>query len=259
MIDSHCHLNDERFEGDLEAVVRRAHEAGVKRAIVVGYGLVSSRRAVALAQDTSLQAILPLKAVVGISTHESEFWSSEAAGEIRELLKSPGVVGIGETGLDYFYPTPSHAVQQRSLVEQLEIAMEASLPVVFHLRDAEEDFFRILDQVGFCGKGVLHCFTGSREGMAEGVRRGLQVSFSGIVTFKKGIDLLEVAAETPLDHLLVETDSPYLAPEPHRGKRCEPCHVVHTARRIAERRGISYQELEARVEENLNTLFPLSP
>lgn len=255
MIDSHCHLNDERFDGDLEVVARRAWETGVKRAIVVGYGLVSSRRAVALAQDTSLQAILPLSAVVGISTHESESWSSEAAREIRELLKSPGVVGIGETGLDYFYPTPGHAVQQRSLVEQLEIAMEASLPVVFHLRDAEEDFFHILDQVGFRGKGVLHCFTGSKQAMEEGVRRGLHVSFSGIVTFKKGIDLLEVAVDTPLDHLLVETDSPYLAPEPHRGKRCEPCHVVHTARKIAERRGISYEELEARVEENLSTLF----
>ncbi len=255
MIDSHCHLNDERFDGDLEVVVRRAHEAGVKRAIIVGYGLVSSRRAVALAQDPSIQAILPLSAVVGVSTHEAESWTSEAAREIRELIKSPSIVGLGETGLDYYYPTPSHAEQQRSLVDQLEIAMEVNLPVVFHLRDAEEDFFRILDQIGYRGKGVMHCFTGSKEAMQEGVQRGLHVSFSGIVTFKKGADLLEVAAETPLDRLLVETDSPYLAPEPYRGKRCEPCHVIHTARKIAEKRGIRYEELERRVEENLGVLF----
>lgn len=258
MIDSHCHLNDERFDGDFEAVVRRAHEAGVRRALVVGYGLVSSRRAVTLAQDSSLQVLLPLSAVVGISNHESESWSSLAASEIRELLEASCVVGLGETGLDYFYPTPGHEQQQRCLTEQLEIAMESNLPVVFHLRDAEEDFFRILDQVGFKGKGVLHCFTGSKATMEEGIRRGLYVSFSGIVTFKKGADLLEVAAQTPLDRLLVETDCPYLAPEPHRGKRCEPSHVIHTARKIAERRGISYAELETRVEENLESLFPPS-
>ncbi len=256
MIDSHCHLNDERFDEDVEAVVQRAHTAGVNRVIVVGYGLASSRRAITLVRDSSLQSMLPLSAVVGVSTHESDSWTPEAVAEIRELLRDPCVVGIGETGLDYYYPTPGHSEQERSLVEQLEISMEANLPMVFHLRDAEEDFYRILDRVGYTGRGVLHCFTGSRDGMLEGIRRGFHVSFSGIVTFKKGLDLLEVAADTPVDRLLVETDSPYLAPEPYRGKRCEPCHVIHTARKIAQRRGITYEELEARVEANLCVLFP---
>jgi TatD DNase family protein len=256
MIDSHCHLNDERFDGDLEEVLQRSWEAGVRRAVIVGYNLVSSRRAIEIARSHASEAGTALSAVVGVSTHEAASWNREAETEIRELLERPEVVGLGETGLDDFYPTPSRADQERALIAQIGIANEKNVPVVFHLRDAADDFFAILDRERFTAGGVLHCFTGDERAMRMGVERGLFISFSGIVTFKKGADLLAVALKTPLENLLVETDSPYLAPVPHRGKRCEPCHVVHTAELIASSRGISYGEFEGLMEGNLLRLFP---
>jgi TatD DNase family protein len=256
MIDSHCHLNDERFSEDLAETCLRAHEAGVRKAVVIGYDLASSRRAVELAQDTGLRRTLPLFAVVGVSTHEAAIWNEEAGVEIRRLLTEDRVVGLGETGFDYYYPEPSRADQERSLVAQLSIANEAGVPVVFHLRDAAEDFFRVLDRENHSSGGVLHCFTGDEKTMRMGVERGLFVSFSGIVTFKKSEDLRAVARATPIERLLVETDAPYLAPIPHRGKRCEPAHGVETAGCLAELKGMTYEDFESQMESNLESLFP---
>lgn len=258
MIDSHCHLNDERFNEDLAEVFARAGEAGVRKLVVVGYDLASSRRTVELAQEARQLGEPEIFAVVGISTHESANWNSETDQIIRDLLNETGVVGVGETGLDDHYPDPPRADQERSLRAQLAIAKDHRVPVVFHLREAAPDFFRILDEEQFDGPGVLHCFTGDEWAMREGVSRGLFISFSGIVTFNKAKDLLAVAKVTPLDHLLVETDAPYLAPIPHRGKRCEPCHVADTARFIAAERGESYEDFEAAMERNLGKLFPLT-
>jgi len=253
MIDSHCHLNDERFEEDLEETLERASQTGVRQAIVVGYDLPSSQRAIEIAQEHS--GSLDLYAVVGVSTHESASWSDETGRRIETLLDRERVVGVGETGFDYYYPTPSKVDQERSLVAQLAIANRKGLPVVFHLRDAAEDFFRVLDREKHSSGGVLHCFTGDEKAMRMGVERGLFVSFSGIVTFKKAEDLREVAKKTPIENLLVETDAPYLAPVPHRGRRCEPCHVVDVARCVAQVRGMEYGEFEKRMEENLHRLF----
>lgn len=254
MIDSHCHLNDERFEEDLETVLDNAHAVNVTRAVVVGYDVASSASGVDIAQNDSGK--VDLHAVVGVSSHEAATWYEEAGDRIREMLTERRVVGLGETGFDYYYPTPSKADQERSLVAQLAIANEAGVPVVFHLRDAAEDFFKVLDREEHSSGGVLHCFTGDEKAMRMGIERGLFVSFSGIVTFKKATDLQEVAKKTPIENLLVETDAPYLAPVPYRGKRCEPCHVVETAKKVADLKGIPYPEFERRMEENLVKLFP---
>ena len=254
MIDSHCHLNDERFQEDLEPVLERAHEANVNRAVIVGYDLESSRRGLEIAQQES--GCIDLYAVVGVSSHEAASWSDDSGEPIRQMLSKDRVVGLGETGFDYYYPTPSKADQERSLVAQLAIANDLGVPVVFHLRDAADDFFKVLDREKHSSGGVLHCFTGDEKAMRMGIERGLFVSFSGIVTFKKATDLQEVAMKTPIESLLVETDAPYLAPVPYRGKRCEPCHVVQTAKKVADLKGIPYADFERRMEENLVRLFP---
>ena len=256
MIDSHCHLNDETFREDLPEVLRRAHQVGVKKAVVIGYDLDSSRRAIELAQAPKIEAQPDLFAVVGVSTHEAASWSAQAEKELRELLNEKGVVGLGETGFDYHYPTPSKEDQERSLVAQLAIANEFGLPVVFHLREAADDFFKVLDRENHRSGGVLHCFTGDERAMRMGVERGLFVSFSGIVTFKKSEPLREVAKVTPLENLLVETDAPYLAPVPYRGKRCEPAHVIETARVLAALKGIEIVAFECEMETNLANFFP---
>jgi len=256
MIDSHCHLNDERFDEDLDEVLVRSFQAGVRHAVVVGYDLPSSRKAIDLANRGTAPGRTPLSAVVGVSTHLAADWSDQAGEEMVVMLEQGGVVGLGETGLDDYYPEPSRADQERSLVAQLEIAMETKAPVVFHLRDAAEDFFKILDRVGFEGPGVLHCFTGDEKAMRMGIERNLFISYSGIVTFRKSTDLQAVAAITPLESMLVETDAPYLAPVPFRGKRCEPAHVVHTAKVVAELTGVDERTFEEQVEKNLLKLFP---
>ncbi|MCA9448883.1 MAG: TatD family hydrolase, partial [Candidatus Omnitrophica bacterium] len=171
MIDSHCHLNDERFDEDLDEVLVRSFQAGVRHAIVIGYDLPSSRRAVDLANREVGSDQHPLSAVVGVSTHLAADWSDRAEEEIVEMLDREGVVGLGETGLDDHYPEPPRSDQERSLIAQLEIAMDKKVPVVFHLRDAAEDFFKILDRVGFAGPGVLHCFTGDEKAMRMGIER----------------------------------------------------------------------------------------
>jgi TatD DNase family protein len=256
MIDSHCHLNDERFAEDLPETLDRAREAGLTHAVVVGYGVSSSRRAVDIVRSFGDEAPVRLAAVAGVSTHEASSWNRETEAAIRGILESPQIVGLGETGLDAYYPDPPLADQERSLIAQIGIAREKRLPVVFHLRDAADQFFQILDREGISDGGVLHCFTGDERAMKRGIERGLFISYSGIVTFKKGGGLLDVARQTPLESILVETDAPYLAPIPHRGKRCEPAHVIHTAEVIARAKGITCHELEKVVERNLMRLFP---
>jgi TatD DNase family protein len=226
----------------------------VNRAVVVGYDLESSERGIEIAQQGS--GCIDLFAVVGVSSHEAASWTDESGERLREMLGQDRVIGLGETGFDYYYPEPSKSDQERSLVAQLAIANEVGFPVVFHLRDAAGDFFKVLDRENHSSGGVLHCFTRDEKAMRMGTERGLFVSFSGIVTFKKATDLQEVAMKTPIESLLVETDAPYLAPVPHRGKLCEPFHVVQTARKVADLKGIPYTDFERRMEENLVRLFP---
>lgn len=257
MIDSHCHLNDERFDADIIEVIERAFQSGVNRLIVVGYGLASSRKAIEIVHSHSEKQGVRLHAVIGISPFEAETWGESSRSELASLARDSAVVGLGEAGLDFFYQEPSHAVQKKCLVGHLHLAMEVGLPLVFHLRDAADVFFETLDREGYSQGGVLHCFTGDERTMQMGIERGLFVSYSGILTFKKATDLVAVARKTPLDRMLVETDAPYLAPTPVRGKRCEPAHVIHTARFLADLKDLSFESMESLVESNLLKLFPL--
>lgn len=256
MFDSHCHLNDERFENDLHEVLARAQEQGVRLIIIPGYDLPSSQKAVCLANQYTSQDLC-LLATVGVSPHESASWDSTTAGKLQELLCSERVVAVGEIGLDYYYEDLERSCQQKVFRAQLELAIEHKLPAVFHLREAADDFFVILDQTGYQTPGILHCFTGDETTMREGIRRGLYVSFSGIVTFKNASDLRAVASQVRADRLLIETDSPYLAPVPYRGKRCEPAYVVQVAEEISRLRGESVQQLDKQLESNLARLFPV--
>ena len=249
LVDTHCHVQDAAFDDDrAEALARARSELGAL--IVVGDDLESSRRALGLARGN-------VYAAVGMHPYHADWVGPAALAEIRDLAEHPGVVAIGETGLDYYrYSKASKASQRAALEHQLGLAREMGLPVIIHNRDAHEDLAEILD--GWAGDlpaGVMHCFAGDPSFVERTVRWGFHISFAGNVTFPKAEALREAAREVPMDRLLVETDSPYLAPQPVRGRRCEPIHVVHTARVLAELHGLPFEEFVARTTENARRLF----
>ena len=233
LIDSHAHLNDKRFALDTEAVLARAVASGVRAIINVGYDLASSRDVVAMAASHPR-----LFAAVGVHPHDAKTASAEALIELRRLAKEANVVALGEIGLDYYYNHSPHQVQQDAFRAQIHLARECSLPIIVHDRDAHQDVLDILRQedVGEIG-GVMHCFSGDVAFARECLDLGLYLSLAGPVTFKNAADVAEVARFVPLDRLLLETDAPYLAPVPWRGKRNEPAYVRQVAEKVAQVRG----------------------
>ena len=253
LIDTHCHIQDREFAADLAAVLSRAKEQGVEYAIAVGSTLASSRRAVQLATCQS-----QVFAVVGIHPHDSKSANSDTFGVIRELSTSERVVALGEMGLDYHYDHSPRKIQQRVFRYQIKLARELNLPLVIHDREAHGDTVEILKEekareVG----GVLHCFSGSYEMAEECIKMGFYISIAGPVTFKNARRLRSVVERIPLEHLLVETDSPYLTPVPHRGKRNEPAYVRHVAEAIAEIKGVPVAQVEEYTSRNAIKLFAL--
>lgn len=253
LVDSHCHLDFPDFQDERDAVVRRAREAGV------GLMLTICTHVSRFAQVHAVATAHPeVYCTVGIHPHQAaeEFAHSGTEGLVA-LAAEPKVVGIGETGLDYFYDKSPRDLQQESFRRHLRACIATDLPVIVHTRDADADTMRIIREEGAGTrlKGLLHCFSSSRELAEEALEFGFMISFSGIVTFKKSEELREVARAVPADRLLVETDAPYLAPQPHRGERNCPAYVVETARFLAELRGVPYEELEASVEANAQELF----
>ena len=233
MIDSHCHLDTESFAADLPAVLERARRAGVHRMICIGSGrnLGSARSSAALAaQETDVYA------TVGIHPHDVAGMTEADWTELGDLVRLPRVVGIGETGLDYHYDHSPRDAQQAAFRRFVALAREAHRPVVSHVREAHADAAEILrtERAADVG-GVIHCFTGGVDDARTYLELGHYLSFSGIVTFKNAQALKEVARRVPLDRMLVETDSPYLAPVPHRGKTNQPGYVKHVAEEIARR------------------------
>jgi TatD DNase family protein len=235
LIDSHCHLDEQRFAADRDAVVARATEAGVTHVITIGAsnGMDANHDAVALARRFAA-----VSATVGVHPHEASQVTASVLAELRLLAQEPEVVAIGETGLDYYYEHSSPPAQQEAFRQFIALARDLSLPLVVHLRDAYDDAVAILREeraveVG----GVIHCFSGDRRAARACLDLGFDLSFSGIVTFKNADELREVARMVPADRFLVETDAPFLAPVPHRGKRNEPAFVTFTAAAIAELRG----------------------
>jgi TatD DNase family protein len=254
LADSHCHLDAGYFEEGADAVLSRARAAGIVGFVVVGVGrdLAPARAAIDLARRDPDH----VAAAVGIHPHDASTWSYAAHAELEALARAPEVVAVGEIGLDYHYEHSPRDVQARVFARLVALAREVKKPIVVHTRDAAADTLAILERenardVG----GVIHCFSEDRAFAARAFDLGFDVSFSGIVTFKNAKDVQDVAAWAPLDRIHVETDSPYLAPVPMRGKKCEPAYVIHTARRLAELRGIAVEALAEATFANTERRF----
>lgn len=251
MIDSHAHLTDPRFAGEEEDVLRRAREAGVEAVVTIGTTLEDSRAAAALA------ARLPgLFASAGIHPHAAGESGDEALSAIEELAGRERVVAIGETGLDYHYDNAPRDAQRESFARHLRLGARLDLPVIVHAREADDDVAALLREAGQGSRGVLHCFSSGRALLEAALELGWYASFAGMITFKR-YDAAPLLRMVPADRLLVETDSPYLAPVPYRGKRNEPAFVPLVARRAAELRGEDPQELARATARNARALYRL--
>ncbi len=258
-IDSHCHLNHRHLAkaGSLEEIIARAHENGIDGMLSVNCRIVSEFaeiHEIAKAHDD-------IWCSIGTHPHDASEPDEKALTQEqlceRALSDPANIIAIGETGLDYFYNNAEREDQAESLRKHLRACVETNLPVIIHSRDADEDMARILREESADGKlrGVLHCFSSGRELAEAGLDLGFYVSFSGILTFGKSEELREIAKDIPLDRLLVETDAPYLAPEPYRGKTNEPAYVSHTGHKLAEIKGISPEEMAECTSRNFFTLF----
>jgi TatD DNase family protein len=255
VIDSHCHLDYKGNVEEREAAIVRAREAGVSCMITVESksSVVACEKTVAIARAHD-----DIFAVIGYHPHDARLLDDAALSALAEMARDPKVVAIGETGLDYHYDNSPREQQRDAFRAFLRLARSLDLPVVVHTREAEEDTLAILreEPLGPAG-GVIHCFTGTLP-MAEAcVELGFHVSFSGIVTFKNAEEIAEAAKRVPLDRLLVETDAPFLAPIPHRGRKNEPAWVVHVAEHVATLRGLSYDEVARATSANTRRLFRL--
>ena len=252
LIDSHCHLDFPDFAGELDAVVERARAAGVARMITIGTRIDRAEELVAIAERYP-----DVYFTVGTHPHEAAHEPAADFAAMRRFAQHPKCVGVGEAGLDYHYNCAPPETAKRVFRGQVALARELNLPLVIHTRDAEDDTAAILkDEMGQGRfEAVLHCFTSSRALADAGLALGLSISFSGLVTFKNSAELRAIARDAPLDRLLIETDAPYLAPVPHRGRRNEPAFVAATARVIAEARGIAVEELANATSANARRLF----
>lgn len=251
LVDTHAHLTAEQFAGEADAVVARARAAGVERVVTIGTDVDDSRAAVALA------ARLPgVYASVGIHPHEAAGATPEALAQVAALAREPRVVALGETGLDYHYDRSPRERQREAFLRHLELGRERDLPVVVHSREADADLVAILREAARGVRGVLHCFAGGPEALEAALEAGWHVSFSGMVTFRK-YDGAELLRAVPPDRLLVETDSPYLAPVPHRGRRNEPAYAPLVARGVAALRGEGEEEAFARLAANARAFYRL--
>jgi TatD DNase family protein len=248
VIDTHAHLD--ACDGPVAALLERARGVGVTRVVTIGTGIDSSRRSLALADAHD-----GVVAALGIDPHQAATPEARRVGELRELLAHPKAVAVGETGLDNHHRLAGPSEQLRLFELQLELAEALGLPVVVHSRDAEAETAAAL--AGFAGTVVLHCFS-SPALLDAALERGYYVSFAGNVTYPKAAELREAARAVPVERLLVETDSPYLAPQPVRGRRNEPAHVCHTLAALADLRGIAPDVLGSAVDANADAAFGLT-
>jgi TatD DNase family protein len=252
LVDSHCHLDFPQFAGSLPEVIARAREAGVGRLVTISTHVKRFDAYRALAEEHE-----EVFFSVGTHPHHAAEEPDVAADEIVRLARHPRCVAIGEAGLDYHYERSPREVQHRVLRTHIAAARETGLPLVIHARDADDDLIHILNDEARRGefKAVLHCFSSGRRLAETGLELGFYVSFSGIVTFKRSDELRRIAAAVPRERLLVETDAPYLAPEPFRGRLNEPAYVVHTARFLAGMIGASEGEFARLTTDNFYRLF----
>jgi len=249
VIDSHCHLDNPQFDPDREAVIERAQAAGVERMLVIGTGDGPPDLEAGIRLADRYPSIY---ATVGVHPHEASKATADTYKGLRELLQHPKVVALGEIGLDYHYDHSPREVQRDVFLQQMLIAAEARKPIVIHTREAWEDTIALLEVYWrpYGLGGIMHCFSGGPDQAALCLDLGFHLSFGGILTFPKSADVQEAARRTPADRLLIETDAPYLAPVPHRGKRNEPAFMTETARKLADLRGVTAEEVSRITTEN---------
>ena len=255
MIDTHAHVHDKAFDDDRDAVIGRARAAGITAIVNAAEDVADSVRAIATARQYGMHA------AVGIHPHEAIDAPTDIAAAFEPLLREPEVVAIGETGLDYYYDHSPRDAQRDVLRAQLRIARERDLPVIFHHRDAYDDFTAILRDEFVPGmRGVIHCFTGDADQARTYVGEfGLQLGIGGVMTFKTAQQVRDAVCAVGLAPLVLETDCPYLAPIPHRGKRNEPAYVADTAARLAELLALRLDEVLATTDATARELFKLPP
>jgi TatD DNase family protein len=253
LVDSHCHLDYPQLSSDRAGVLARARSAGVSKMLAISTYISKFDQVCAVADAHD-----DVFCTVGLHPHHAAEEPELATVEnLLKLAEYPKVIAIGETGLDYYYDRSPRDVQERCFRQHMQACVAANLPLIVHSRDAEEDTARMIKEEGQGGKlkGVMHCFSSRRILAEEALALGFYISLSGILTFKKSEELRAIVRDVPLDRLLVETDSPYLAPEPYRGKPCEPAYVVHTAQVLADVKGVSLEQIAAITTENFHRLF----
>jgi TatD DNase family protein len=253
LVDSHAHIQGKEYAGEVEAVIARARAAGIDKIIAVGGAgeMSSNHDAVALADSHE-----NVYATVGMHPHDAKDVGLDELKSLRDLTVDPKVVAVGETGLDYYYSHSPHDVQRRVFAEFIHLARQTGLPIVVHEREAAKDAAQLIRSEGNGDlRGVIHCFTGNYEAACAYLDLGFYLSFTGIITFKNAEPLRDVVRQVPLERLFIETDSPYLTPVPHRGKRNEPAYVRLVAEAIAEIKDVSLEEIAQITSGNVRDLF----
>ena len=255
LIDSHCHLDDSRFADDLEAVLDRAAAAGVTKILTIGTGDGPPEvdRAVRLAERFDR-----VYASIGVHPHDASKVTAQTYSDLRALASGAKVIAFGEIGLDYHYDFSPRDVQREVFIEQLRLASDVNLPITIHTRDAWEDTIAILRE-HWHGEGIMHCFTGTPDHAKEALELGFHLAYGGVITFKTAEQVRESARITPDDRILIETDAPYLAPIPYRGKRNEPSMIVETLRKLAEVRSSTAEAVAQLTTRNFNRLCVRKP
>lgn len=253
LVDTHCHLDLDRFEADREEVIARAREATVSRLIIPGIDLDNCREALKLAAQHD-----GIFVAVGVHPNSTADWHNRWTGTLRDLARQPKVVAIGEIGLDYYWDESPRLTQHRALSAQLELAAQLNLPVIIHNRDASDDLVHLLVESPVAGReraGVMHSFSADWGTAQAALNMGFYLGFSGPVTYKNSTELRDIVARAPLDRILIETDAPFQAPQQHRGRRNEPAYVALVAEAIAAIRGMEVAELARHTTENAERLF----
>jgi TatD DNase family protein len=249
MIDTHCHLTDERLLGQVDDVVARAAKVGVTKIVTVATDLEDSKASIAVCEGRAA-----VRCSVGVHPAYVANEVEDAVGQVATLLDNPSVVAIGETGLDYHWDSPRDR-QRTFFLQQLELAQRAQRPVIIHCREAVDDTLAVMRDFSI-KRAVFHCFTGTESEATRIVDAGYWLGFTGVITFKKSDEQRRAVLATPIDRLLVETDAPYLSPEPHRNQKVnEPSLVIHTARQVAQLKGVGYDEIDAITTRNAEAFY----
>lgn len=252
IFETHAHYDDEQFDTDRDELLRSMEEGGVGTIVNVSATYESCENVVKLAEKYPF-----LYAAVGVHPDEVGALNEVTFARMKELFSNPKVVAVGEIGLDYYWDNESHDLQKEWFVRQLALARELHLPVLIHSRDAAADTMEIMKAYGQGLDGVIHCFSYSKEMAREYVKMGYYIGVGGVVTFKNAKKMKEVVEEVPLESILLETDCPYLAPEPNRGKRNSSLNLVYVAQKIAQIKGVTYEEVVAQTEENARKMYRL--